>query len=150
MLKKIIIATIALAAAGTAGYYLANLVYDKAVQLDTLPEKIMTFIDTNFPEEKIAFAKQDRDFLKMTYEVLLTDGTKLEFRRNGEWKEIDRHRAEIPSGIIPAQITAKINELYPDSFITKAERDDSEVETELDNGLELKFDSRGALIGIDR
>ena len=150
MLKKIIIAIVALATVGAVGYYLVNLVYDKAVQPDALPEKIVTFIGANFPEEKIAFAKQDRDFLKMTYEVLLTDGTKLEFRRNGEWKEIDRHRAEIPSGIIPAQITAKINELYPDSFITKAERDDSEVETELDNGLELKFDSRGALIGIDR
>lgn len=150
MLKKIIIAIVALATVGAVGYYLVNLVYDKAVQPDALPEKIVTFIGANFPEEKIAFAKQDRDFLKMTYEVLLTDGTKLEFRRNGEWKEIDRHRTRIPKGIIPEQISSKVNELYHDSFVTKAERDDDEIETELDNGLELKFDRQGNLISIDR
>ena len=86
----------------------------------------------------------------MSYEVILTDGTKLEFRRNGEWKEVDRHHDRIPDGIIPQEVIAKILELYPESFVTKAENDSRDLEVELDNRLELKFDKRHNLIGIDR
>ena len=60
--------------------------------------------------------------------------------RCGEWKEINRHRNSIPDGIIPQAAADKVNELYPDSFITKAEYDDGELELKLDNGFELKFD----------
>ena len=110
----------------------------------------MSFIAEHFQDEKIAFAKEDRDLLKMSYEIVLTDGTKLEFRRNGEWKEINRHRNSIPDGIIPQAAADKVNELYPDSFITKAEYDDGELELELDNGFELKFDKNFNLAGLDR
>lgn len=110
----------------------------------------MSFIAEHFQDEKIAFAKEDRDLLKISYEIVLTDGTKLEFRRNGELKEINRHRNSIPDGIIPQAAADKVNELYPDSFITKAEYDDGELELKLDNGFELKFDKNFNLAGLDR
>lgn len=88
MLKKIILVVISLVAAGALGYYLANLVRDRATSPEALPEKVLTFISEHFQNEKIAFAKEDRDLFKLTYEIVLTDGTKLEFRRNGDWKEI--------------------------------------------------------------
>ncbi len=150
MLKKIALAIIALVAAGTAGYYLSNLVHDKAIDPESLPENVQSFINTHFNEENIAFSKKDRDFLKMSYEVILTDGTKLEFRRNGEWKEIDRHHDRLPGGIIHKEVEAKITELYPDSFATKAEKGSKDMEVDLANGLELKFDKRNTLIGIER
>lgn len=40
--------------------------------------------------------------------------------------------------------------MYPDSFITKAEYDDGELELKLDNGFELKFDKNFNLAGLDR
>lgn len=150
MLKKILIIVISLAVAGTAGYYLSNLVHDKAVAPEELPEQALSFLNENFAGAKIAFSKQDRDFLKVSYEVILTDGTKLEFRRGGEWKEIDRHHERIPDGIIPQEVASRILELYPGSFVTKAEKDSRDLEVELDNRLELKFDKRHNLIGIDR
>lgn len=150
MLKKILIIVISLAVAGAAGYYLSNLVHDKAVTPEELPEQARSFLKEHFPEATIAFSKQDRDFLKVSYEVILTDGTKLEFRRGGEWKEIDRHHERIPDGIIPQEVVSRILELYPDSFVTKAEKDSRELEVELDNKLDLKFDKRNNLIGIDR
>ena len=115
MFKKIILVIISLAAAGTLGYFLSNLVKDKATSPESLPENVLSFITEHFQDEKIAFAKEDRDLLKMSYEIVLTDGTKLEFRRNGEWKEINRHRNSIPDGIIPQAAADKVNELYPDS-----------------------------------
>lgn len=150
MLKKIILVVISLVAAGALGYYLANLVRDRAIGPEALPEKVLTFISEHFQDEKIAFAKEDRDLFKLTYEVVLTDGTKLEFRRNGDWKEIKRHRISIPEGIVPQEAAAKVNELYPNSAITKAEYDDKDLELELDNGLELKFDKSFNLTGLDR
>lgn len=150
MFKKIILVIVSLAAAGTLGYLLSNLAHDKATSPESLPENVLTFISEHFQDEKIAFAKEDRDLLKISYEIVLTDGTKLEFRRNGEWKEINRHRNSIPDGIIPQAAVAKVNELYPDSFITKAEYDDGELELKLDNGFELKFDKNFNLAGLDR
>ena len=150
MLKKILIIVISLAVAGVAGYYLSNLVHDKAVTPEELPEQARSFLNEHFAGATIAFSKQDRDFLKVSYEVILTDGTKLEFRRDGEWKEIDRHHERIPDGIIPQEVASRILELYPDSFVTKAEKDSRDLEVELDNKLDLKFDKRNNLIGIDR
>lgn len=150
MLKKIILVVISLVAAGVLGYYLANLVRDRATSPEALPEKVLTFISEHFQDEKIAFAKEDRDLFKLTYEVVLTDGTKLEFRSKGDWKEIKRHRVGIPEGIVPEKAAAKVNELYPNSVITKAEYDDNDLELELDNGLELKFDKSFNLTGLDR
>ncbi len=115
-----------------------------------MPEKVLTFISEHFQDEKIAFAKEDRDLFKLTYEIVLTDGTKLEFRSNGDWKEIKRHRISIPEGIVPQEAAAKVKELYPNSVITKAEYDDNDLELELDNGLELKFDKSFNLTGLDR
>ena len=109
----------------------------------------MTFITEHSQNEKIAFAKEDRDLFKVTYEIVLTDGTKLEFRRNGDWKEIKRHRISIPEGIVPQEAAAKVKELYPNSVITKAEYDDKDLELELDNGLELKFGKGYELIGLE-
>lgn len=150
MIKKIIIALISLAVAGAAGYYLSGLVHDKAIQPDSLPDKVQSFIKTYFPDERIAFSKEDRDFLKITYEIILTDGTKMEFRRNGEWKEIDRHTTRLPDGILPKEITDKAAELYPEAVIIAAESDDRDIEVRLLSGMELKFDNNTNLIDIDR
>lgn len=150
MLKKISVIIISLAAAGTAGYFLSNLVHDKAVAPEKLPEQAQAFMNEHFAGASIAFCKQDRDFLKVSYEVILTDGTKLEFRRGGEWKEIDRHHMRIPDGILPEDVMARIIELYPDSFATKAEKDSRGLEVELDSRLDLKFDKNHNLTGIDR
>lgn len=150
MFKKVILVIISLAAAGALGYYLSTLVRDKATSPEALPDNVLAFISEHFQNEKIAFAKEDRDLLKMSYEVLLTDGTKLEFRRSGEWKEISRYRTGIPEGIIPQPAVVKVNDLYPQACIVKAEYDDGDLELELDNGMELKFDKRLNMIGLDR
>lgn len=150
MFKKVILVIISLAAAGALGYYLSTLVRDKATSPESLPDNVLAFISEHFQDEKIAFAKEDRDLLKMSYEVVLTDGTKLEFRCSGEWKEISRYRTGIPEEIIPQSAVVKVNDLYPQACIVKAEYDDGDLELELDNGMELKFDKRLNMIGLDR
>lgn len=56
MFKKIILVIISLAAAGTLGYFLSNLVHDKATSPESLPENVLSFI----PQQKvIAFKMLD-------------------------------------------------------------------------------------------
>lgn len=122
---------------------------DRAITKEQLPEKAKAFITEYFPNEKIAFAKEERDFLELEYEVAFTNGAKLKFRRNGDWKEVDCKFNAVPEGIVPVQILSKVNELYPQAAVVCIERDKRSYEAKLNNRLELKFDLAFNLIDID-
>ena len=78
-----------------------------------------------------------------------TNGSKVEFRRNGAWKEVDCRYSSLPAGIVSMPIETKVQELYPGAAVIKIERDKQEVEVKLNNGMELTFDRSHNLIGID-
>ena len=42
---------------------------DRAVTMDRLPEKAREFIQEHFASEKIAYVKQERDFLELKMQV---------------------------------------------------------------------------------
>ena len=86
---------------------------------------------------------------QVIYEVMFTNGSKVEFRRNGAWKEVDCRYSSLPAGIVSMPIETKVQELYPGAAVIKIERDKQEVEVKLNNGMELTFDRSHNLIGID-
>lgn len=104
---------------------------------------------SSLPGEKIAYAKKESDFFEVIYEVMFTNGSKVEFRRNGAWKEVDCRYSSLPAGIVSMPIETKVQELYPGAAVIKIERDKQEVEVKLNNGMELTFDRSHNLIGID-
>lgn len=124
---------------------------DRAVTLDQLPQRAQQFIRQHFAGEQVAFAKRERDFLEETrYEVVFTGGAKVEFRRNGDWNEVDCRYAAVPEAVLPEMLRGKIEELYPGVAVLRIDRDDrGAYEVRLSNGLELSFDRRGGLTGID-
>ena len=122
---------------------------DKPITVDQLPEKAQQFLRQHFPNEKVSLAKSERDFLELTYEVIFTNGMKVEFTKDGQWKDVDCRYASVPKGIVPAQITKKVQELYPEATIRQIDRDSRDYEVKLSNGLELTFDLKFNLIDID-
>ena len=62
---------------------------DKPIRVDQLPSKAQTFIRENFSGLKIALAKMESDFFDKSYEVIFVNGNKVEFYRDGRWKEIE-------------------------------------------------------------
>ena len=122
---------------------------DKPIAVTQLPQKAQQFIKTHFSKEKVAFAKLERDFLETTYEVVFTNSTKLEFQKDGNWKEVDCKYSTVPTGIVPAQIAQYVMQNYPDTKIVKIDRDKRDYEVKLTNGLELTFDLKFNLIDID-
>ncbi|MBO8438803.1 MAG: PepSY-like domain-containing protein [Bacteroidetes bacterium] len=122
---------------------------DKPIAVTELPQIAQQFIKNHFPKEKVAYAKIERDFLEVQYEVVFTNSSKLEFNKNGEWKEVNCKYSTVPKAIVPAQIVNYISQNYPDANVVKLERNSREYEAKLSNGLELTFDTNFNLIDID-
>ena len=144
-MKKILILITCLLAAPTIA--LAD--DDKPITVDQLPARAQQFIQQHFSGVKISYAKQDSDWFDKNYEVFFVDGNKVEFRKNGDWKEVDCQYNEIPAGIVPAEIDAFVAQNHTGRKIVKIDRDSRDYEVELDNDLDLKFDMRYNLIGYD-
>lgn len=122
---------------------------DRPVSVDQLPAKAQQFITRYFSDQKVSFAKEEHDFLDVTYEVLFTNSIRVEFSKNGEWKEVDCKYSIVPEGIVPEQITAYVNSNFPDARIVSIDRDKRDYEVSLTNNLELTFDLNFNIIDID-
>lgn len=119
------------------------------VNQNQLPEKAQTFLATYFPEAKISLARKEIDVMELNYDVIFTDGSKVEFDRKGNWTEVDCLANPLPSGIVPEAIENFIRAQYPDSKVTKIERNDRELDVKLNNLVELTFNKKMQLIDID-
>ena len=122
---------------------------DTPISAAQLPQKAQVFIKQHFPNREIAYAKLERDFPGLSYEVILTNSTKLEFNKDGEWKEVDCKYKPVPAAIVPEAIAAFTTMHYPNVIIVKIDRDSRGYEVDLSNGLELTFDLKFNLIEID-
>ena len=122
---------------------------DKPIKVAQLPQSAQQFIKSHFGNSKVAIAKMETDWLDKSYDVIFTDGNKLEFDKQGNWKEINCKYSAVPAGVIPAQILKYVSENYPDAKVLKIERDKKDYEVKLSNRWELKFDLQFNLIDID-
>ncbi|MBQ1178047.1 MAG: PepSY-like domain-containing protein [Bacteroidaceae bacterium] len=114
-----------------------------------LPEKAQTFLATYFSEAKISLARKEIDVMELSYDVIFTDGCKVEFDRKGNWTEVDCLTHPLPSGIVPEAISKVIRAQYPDAQVTKIERDHRETDVKLTNRVELTFNKHMQLVDID-
>lgn len=122
---------------------------DRVITKEQLPAASQKFIATYFGGLKISYVKEERDLLNKNYEVVFADGTKLEFLRNGDWKEVDCRYSQVPADIIPAQIKKYVNEHYAGEKILQIDRDHNDYEVKISNRLELTFDKKFNIVDID-
>lgn len=121
----------------------------KPITVDQLPKESQSFIKQYFPNEKIALVSMEKDFLETTYKVIFSNSTKVEFRKDGEWKEVDCKFLSVPTGIIPDGIEKKVKDLYPTLNIVEVDKSKRDYEVKLSSGMELTFDLKNNLIEID-
>ncbi len=115
-----------------------------------LPEAARTYISQHFPSAKIAGIKIDKDFIVVEdYEVMLSDGTELDFRPNGELKEVKNKSAGLPNSVVPENVIAYVSSNYAGQKIVCYECKVYGCEIKLSSGLEIKFDKNGKFLGID-
>lgn len=121
---------------------------EKHLDYNELPNVAKSFINNHFGNTEVRSAIKEYDDLTYHYEVYLTDGTKIEFKKNGEWREVENRVEGVPTSILPAGIVSYVQENYGSYFIVSAERD-RQYDIELNNDLDLDFTLDGDFIRID-
>ena len=122
---------------------------DKPINVNQLPATAQQVIKSNFAGKKVALAKVESGLIDKSYDVIFTTGEKIEFDRDGNWTEIECKRTAVPAKLIPAQIANYVNTNYPGNSILKIEKDRTEYEINLSNGVEIKFNKEFMVIDID-
>ncbi len=126
-MKKLLILAAAVFALGTSTVSADN---DRPISVSELPEKAQQFIRQHFPNEKVSFAKMERELFDTTYEVIFTSSSKVEFLKNGDWKEVDCKYSTVPAAIIPQQIAQYVSQYYPDTSVVQIDRDKRDLRGE--------------------
>ena len=145
-MKKIIFAALALF---TIGIATVSADKNRIIAKENLPQKSQQFINSHFSSIKVSYVKEEYDFFEKSFEVVFADGSKVEFARNGEWKEVDCRYTAVPTPIVPQAIVKYIKSNYPDVKVLQIEKKRSDYEVKISNRLELTFDSKYNIIDID-
>ena len=120
---------------------------NKPIQVNELPAKAQTVLTTHFSGQKVALTIKENGF--DGYDVVLQNGTKLEFDRKGNLTEVDCKQGTVPAKLIPQAIKSYVQTNYSGQNIKKMEIDKNEHEVELSNGLDITFNKRFQVIDID-
>ena len=119
------------------------------INRNQLPEKAQTFLSEYFPNTKISLVRREIDLTELSYDVIFTNGSKVEFNFRGYWTEVDCINQALPTGIVPASIEKTAKEQFPKAQITKIEVDRHGYEVKLNNQRELTFNKKMQLVDID-
>lgn len=122
---------------------------DKVITVNELPAAAQTFIGKYFNGKEVMLVKMDKEGMKTYYDVVLADGTKLEFDKKGEWRDIETKSEGVPATLVPTEISSYVSKNYPGQRILQIDRDRSGFQIELSNGLDLEFNKKFQLVEID-
>lgn len=144
---KKLIALLAVAVLAIGGISARDRVYNSS---EPLPVAAKTMLKKYFPKLKVNHVKVDKDLVSTEYEVILSDGTEVDFNKDGEWKSVDRGQKAVPDGLVLKPIRDYVAKAYPGQKIVDIEKDRKGYEVTLTRGTELKFDSAGTFKKIDK
>lgn len=146
-MKKTIIAAFML----LIGFASAKADNERPINLNELPKVSQEFLAKHFSKLQLAYAVEDRKYVGSEYEVVYTDRTEVEFNTEGEWTSVECKYGAVPSELVPAEITRYLETLdfAKGQNIRKISKDRYEWEVELSNGLEIDFDLKFNVLGID-
>ena len=126
----------------------ANAGNDKPIAVNALPVKAQTLLSNHF-NQKVMLATTESGVVSRSYDVVLQNGTKLEFDKKGNLKEIDCKQGIVPALLIPQAIKNYLKDNYAEQSVKKIEMNKNEYEVELTNGLDLTFNKHFQVIDID-
>lgn len=121
---------------------------ESLITADGLPKEAQAYITQHFPSHEVVQVVKERDDLKTTYDVYLSEGFNLDFDKQGKILGVEGS-SKLPDSVVPEKILAYVSTNYPDQFIRDWELDDRGQEVKLSNGMELKFDKNGNFLRID-
>lgn len=122
---------------------------DRPIEVSQLPEAAQTVVNKNFATRQVAMAKIDDGLFYNGYEVVFTNGDKVEFDNDGQWKDVTCRRQAVPPSLVPKAIRTYMRSHYAGNKILEIEKKRNGYEVKLDNGLEIKFNKEFKVTDID-
>lgn len=119
--------------------------------MNQLPLPARNFINRHFVKPQVAHIKIDKDMMEpKKYEVLLTDGTEIDFDSKGNWEEVSAKKVGVPASIVPSFAASYLKaHNFSSERVTKVERSRKGTEVELGTGVSFKFDKKGNFVKAD-
>lgn len=122
---------------------------DVAININELPVTAQKVLSINFPQAKVALAKKEVDMFDKSYDVVFTNGNKIEFDADGRWEKISCKLGSVPSTMIPTFILEYVKKHYEGVNVLSIEREKKGYEVELSNGIELEFNKNGRCVKVE-
>ena len=90
-----------------------NIHLRKFSNVSELPAKAQTVLNQHFKHQNVALVRVETGITNKTYDVILQNGTKLEFDKRGNVIEIDcKQGAAVPGKLIPQAISKYLQNNY--------------------------------------
>ena len=127
----------------------------ETIEASALPQASRTTLNTYFTDANVTSARKlsSANIYGSIYKALLSTGFEIDFDKDGLWTEIESERdLPIPSSFMEGQIPAihaYIAANYANNYAIEIEREQFGFTVELNNGVDLVFDSEQKFIGVD-
>ncbi len=144
-MKKFLLMLTALVAVSGAAFARDKVTRD----VNVLPQPAQNMLTKHYAKTGVNHIKIDKNVLGSEYEVILNDGTELDFDGKGNLKEIDAGRAGVPDALVMKPIRDYVTNNYPGQKIVNMDVERSGYDIELANGTDLVFDRSGNFKRID-
>lgn len=112
-----------------------------AVPVDTIPQPAKDFIAKNFAGNTAAYAERGNK----SWEVVLDDGTEIEFTAAGEWNDIESY-TNIPASVLPKAVADKIASEYAGQSIRKVEKERGVYKVKFENRRTIRISENGTIL----
>ena len=119
--------------------------HDQIVAFDQLPQAAQALLKQHFASKVPLVITVDRDDYTIVYE----SGEKVEFDKQGNWKEINCRTSQVPAELIPEQIKAHVHTAFAGATIVSLDRDRRGYEIKLSNGLDVEYNRAFQVVEID-
>ena len=96
---------------------------DRIITVGELPAVAQQFVQTHFKAVEVSYAKVDEELFDKDYKVVFVNGSKVEFAKDGAWKEVDCKYGEVPAAIVPQQIRDYVAKNFAGRKIVSIDRD---------------------------
>ena len=119
--------------------------HDQVITYEQLPQPAQALLKQYFADKVPLIVTMDWD----DYTIRYQSGEKVEFDKQGNWKEFDCVTSRVPSELIPEQIKAHVQATFPGTIILKLDRNRRGYEVKLNNGMEIEYNRAFQVIDID-
>ena len=140
-MKKLLFVLLAVLTLG----FSAKADHDQVINFNQLPQQAQALLKEHFANKVPLIVTMDWD----DYTIVYDSGEKVEFDKQGNWKEIDCRTSSVPTALIPEQIKSHIRATFPGTTIIDLDRNRRGYEVKLNNGLEVEYTRDFQVIDID-